>query len=185
MAEAALAAAALAEAALAAAALAAAALAAAAAEWLRQRWLRQRRRLVSGGLGLCFCGFLAEAAAATETGSAGCGSGGDLCLAASACVSAALWLRQRWLRQRRRLVSGVLGLCFCGFLAVFVAARRGLWLRQRWLRQRRRLVSGLGLCFSQPWCCLLRLILAASCSCRVGPVFLSAEWFINSSFFTS
>jgi hypothetical protein len=92
--------------------MAEAALAAAAAEWLRQR-----RRLVSGGLGLCFCGFLAEAAAATETGSAGCGSGGDLCLAASACVSAALWLR-----QRRRLVSGGLGLCFCGFLAEAAAA---------------------------------------------------------------
>jgi hypothetical protein len=47
---------------------------------------------VSGGVGLCFCGFLAEA----ETGSACCGSGGDLCLAASACVSAALWLRRTW-----------------------------------------------------------------------------------------
>ncbi len=119
LAAAALAEAALAEAALAAAALAAAALAAAAAEWLRQRWLRQRRRLVSGGLGLCFCGFLAEAAAATETGSAGCGSGGDLCLAASAFVSAAFWLRQRlrcfWrLRRVETCVHGGLGLCFFG-----------------------------------------------------------------------
>jgi hypothetical protein len=90
--------------------MAEAALAAAAAEWLRQRWLRQRRN--------------------------GCGSGGDLCLVALACVSAAFWLRQRlrrrqdrqrWLRQWRRLVSGSLGLCFCGFMAEAVAETCVWW----------------------------------------------------------
>ena len=92
--------------------LAAAALAAAAAEWLRQRWLRQRRRLVSGGLGLCFCGFLAVAAAAMFLASA---AGGDLCL---------WWPRLVFLRLRRfswpwlvflaaAAEIGVLCLCFC------------------------------------------------------------------------
>ena len=58
---------------------------------------------MSGGLGLCFCGFMVEA---------------DVGL-----WLRQRWLRQRWLRQRRRLVSGGLGLCFCGFLAEAAAAK--------------------------------------------------------------
>ncbi len=65
--------------------MAEAALAAAAAEWLRQRWLRQRRN--------------------------GYGSGGDLCLVASACVSAAFWLRQRLRRRQAALAAAVAETC--------------------------------------------------------------------------
>ena len=86
--------------------MAEAALAAAAAEWLRQRWLRQRwlrqrRRLVSGGLGLCFCGFLAEAAAAMFLASA---AGGDLC---------SWWPRLVFLRLRQMRRLGFLVALAC------------------------------------------------------------------------